>query len=253
MTDPGRHYARRADRPPRVAEVAGRALLVVATLLVLFGAAAAAPDAAAGPRAKAARNEAARATAVRNEASRNAEKRKERRNAAAPRRPIDRADGPRGGAATGARAPAERPIRIAIPEIGVESLIEVLTTVGNRMQDPTGPNVVAWYDDSDDLGADGNAVFAGHLDYADAGPAVFADLNELAKNDRILVTDDDGDVHAYRVVARRIVSATAGPWDELTASTDRPTLTLITCAGPWDAALGHYRDRLVVRAVWVGS
>ena len=158
-----------------------------------------------------------------------------------------------GGAATGAKAPDEIPVRIAIPEIGVEVPVEVLTTVDNQMQDPTGPDVVAWYDDTDDLGATGNAVFAGHLDYAGVGPAVFADLHELAKNDRIVVTDDDGDVHAYRVVARRVVSATTGPWDELTASTARPTPTLITCAGPWDDALGHYRDRLVVRAVRVGD
>jgi LPXTG-site transpeptidase (sortase) family protein len=171
----------------------------------------------------------------------------------APRRPIVRGDGPRGRTTTDSVARTDIPIEIAIPAIGVEAPVEVLTTVGNRMLDPTGPDVVAWYDDTDDLGPSGNAVFAGHLDDADVGPAVFADLNELARNDRILVTDDDGDVHAYRVVSRRIVSAATGPWDDLTASTDRSTLTLITCAGPWDDALGHYRDRLVVRAVRVMS
>ena len=152
-----------------------------------------------------------------------------------------------------ARAAGEQPVAISIPAIGVDAPIEVRTTVRNQMQDPTGPDVVAWYDDSAKLGAPGNVVVAGHLDYAGVGPAVFARLAELERDDLILVTDEEGEVHRYRVVGWRTVDAVNGDWVGLTGPTERPTLTLITCAPPWDPAIGHYANRLVVRAVRIRS
>ncbi len=119
------------------------------------------------------------------------------------------------------------------------------------MQDPTGPEVVAWYDDSARLGAPGNAVFAGHLDFTGFGPAIFADLKNLKRGDAIVLKGDKGGVYTYRVVDSETVRAAAGDWGEITGPTRRPSLTLITCAGPWDEGLGHYRDRLVVRAARV--
>ena len=135
MTDPGREYMRRAGRAPRLdAGTARRAILAVAALLVLLtGSAATVPTASAGPRSDAARNE----------VSRSAEQRNERRNVVAPRQPIVRGDGPRGSGATGAAVRDRTPVRIAIPAIGVDAPVEVLGTVGNQMQDPTGPDVVA--------------------------------------------------------------------------------------------------------------
>lgn len=240
MSFPGRDHAPRTGRACRLGSTAPlrAALAFVSLVVLLVGAGAVAPSAGARPKSQTTRTEAPAADAPRK---------------VAPRGQIVRGDGPRDAAASRGTARGETPVGIEIPEIGVDAPVETLTTVDNKMQDPTGPEVVAWYDDTDDLGATGNAVFAGHLDYADVGPAVFANLNLLAKNDRVLVTDDDGDVHAYRVVSREIVDATTGPWGEVTATTRRPTLTLITCAGPWDDATGHYRDRLVVRAVRVGA
>lgn len=151
-----------------------------------------------------------------------------------------------------AEADGERPVGIRIPAIGVDAPVEVRTTVRTQMQDPTDPKVVAWYDDTASLGEPGgNAVLAGHLDYAGHGPAVFARLKDLDRGDPILVEDTDGTTYRYRVVARRVVDAAAGPWDELTGPTKQQSLTLITCAPPWDDALGHYAKRLVVRAVRV--
>ena len=151
--------------------------------------------------------------------------------------------------ATAARAPDQRPVALRIDRIGVAAPVEVRTTVEHTMQDPTGPEVVAWYDDSAKPGAPGNAVFAGHLDFAGHGPAVFARLNELRAGDVVEVAGRRGGTFRYRVVWSRAYEAASGPWVELTGPTARQALTLITCAGPWDPALGHYRDRLVVRAV----
>ena len=149
-----------------------------------------------------------------------------------------------------ARVQGELPVAIRIPAIDVDAEIEVRTTVGVQMQDPTGPDAVAWYDDSARLGAPGNAVLAGHLDWQGKS-AVFARLEDLERGDLILMTDKDGTVYRYQVVATRVYDAATGPWVRLTGPTERQSLTLITCAPPWDREIGHYANRLVVRAVRV--
>lgn len=149
------------------------------------------------------------------------------------------------------RPAAPRPVTIQVPAIGVDAPIEVLTTVNNQMQDPTGPVAVAWYNDSARPGMAGNSVFAGHLDMAGVGPAVFARLKELDRGDLIVVTNAKGAVFRYRVVGARAFKATSDRWDVLTGPTDAETLTLITCAGPWDESTATYLNRLVVRAVRV--
>ena len=149
-----------------------------------------------------------------------------------------------------ARPRGERPVAFKIPALGVEAPMEVLTTVRGQMQDPTTAEVVSWYDDSARLGAPGNVVVAGHLELG-GDPAVFARLHELKKGDLILLRGEDGTVYRYRVTGARVFGAEAGPWDALTGPTEQQTLTIITCAPPWDAAYGHYANRLVVRAVRV--
>lgn len=157
-------------------------------------------------------------------------------------------------APTAAAAPARRaarPATIQIPAIGVDAPMEVRTTVRNQMQDPTGPEVVSWYNDSARPGTPGNAVVAGHLEVAGYGPAVFDRLHELRRGDMIVMTDVTGTAYRYRVVGARPFRATSDRWDDLTGPTERQTLTLITCAPPWDEATGNYVNRLVVRAVRV--
>ncbi len=71
------------------------------------------------------------------------------------------------------------PVAIQIAKAGVDAPIETGAIIDGMMQDPTGPWVVAWYDDLAALGEGGNAVMAGHVDYWDTGPAVFYNLVEL--------------------------------------------------------------------------
>lgn len=148
-------------------------------------------------------------------------------------------------------AEGDEPDAIRIGAIGVTAPIEVRTTVDNKMQDPTGPWVVAWYDDSARPGDPGNVVVAGHVDDAGTGTAVFARLGELANGDRIALRSRNGNVTWYEVIWTKVYSAAPGPWGRLTGPVKRPSLTLITCAPPWDPAIGTYANRLVVRAVQV--
>jgi hypothetical protein len=54
------------------------------------------------------------------------------------------------------------------------------------MQNPNGPEDVAWYGFTARPGQGGNAVLSGHLDYHDYGPAVFARLREMTAGDLVV-------------------------------------------------------------------
>ncbi|HEX7101638.1 MAG TPA: sortase [Nitrolancea sp.] len=136
--------------------------------------------------------------------------------------------------------------RVRIPRIGVNAPVEIKSLDGDGvMQAPDSPSVVAWYDFSAQPGSDGNTVFAGHLDYAGVGPAVFWNLGTLQAGDEIDVADEDGRSFRYRVSSVRsyAVTADAGP---IVASTGNPTITLITCDGTFNRATGEYNQRIVV-------
>ncbi len=136
--------------------------------------------------------------------------------------------------------------RLVIPSIGVDAPVE-MKSVGSDgvMQTPGAPGVVSWYDFSSPPAGGGNAVFAGHLDYAGYGPAVFWRLGELQAGDVIEVYQQDGTIVRYHVTSVRPFAATDDA-REVIGSTGRPTITLITCEGAFDAQAREYNQRLVV-------
>jgi len=146
---------------------------------------------------------------------------------------------------TAASEPQAMLRRLLIPAIGVNAPVEVKTVDGGVMQAPDSPSVVAWYDFSAQPGTLGNAVFAGHLDYAGVGPAVFWRLDQLQPGDEIDVDDGNGTSFRYRVATIESYSATADA-SQIVASTGTPTITLITCNGTFDQAKGAYDQRIVI-------
>ena len=135
---------------------------------------------------------------------------------------------------------------LLIPAIHVDAPVEVKGLDGNGvMQAPDSPGVVAWYDFSAQPDGHGNAVFAGHLDYAGVGPAVFWRLDQLQSGDAIEVTEQDGSVFHYQVTSVRYYSATVDA-TQVVASTGTPTITLITCSGSFDRKTQEYNQRIVV-------
>jgi sortase (surface protein transpeptidase) len=141
-----------------------------------------------------------------------------------------------------------RPIAIRIPAIQVDSEVERRPITDNQMADPTGPYVVAWYGATGRLGIPGNAVLAGHVDYAGVGPAVFARLGELAMGDHIELTGEDVGVYRYAVAWSELYDAVAAPVDDIIGPTKTESVTLITCGGVFDSDSGSYESRLIVRA-----
>ncbi|MCI0890805.1 MAG: class F sortase [Chloroflexi bacterium] len=149
--------------------------------------------------------------------------------------------------------PSDAPIAsLSIPRFAVDAAIVVLG-VDNAgvMETPDGPLNVAWYDFSarpgltPDAGS-GNAVFSGHVDYFDYGPAVFWHLKDLERDDVIEVRLTDGTIYRYGVSERRTVDARTAPIGEIVGSTLEEVITLITCGGIFRE--GEYDQRVIVRA-----
>jgi hypothetical protein len=140
------------------------------------------------------------------------------------------------------------PIGLAIESAGINAGIETLRVVDGAMQDPSGPWIVAWYDNLGTLGKIGNVVMAGHIDYWNVGPAVFYNLSTLEPGNEIAVTGDDGKTYPFAVEWVRQYDSASIPLDEVTGPTAEQSLTLITCGGAFDYTNGHYLQRTVVRA-----
>jgi hypothetical protein len=140
------------------------------------------------------------------------------------------------------------PVGLTVQNAGIDAGIEALRVVDGAMQDPTGPWVVAWYENLGSLGVEGNVVMAGHIDYWNVGPAVFYNLAAMQAGDEAAVTGDDGKRYPFTVEWVQQYDYDSMPMDEVVGPTGGQSLTLITCGGAFDYATGHYLQRTVVRA-----
>ena len=140
------------------------------------------------------------------------------------------------------------PVGLTVEAAGIDAGIEALRVVNGAMQDPTGPWVVAWYENLGALGRVGNIVMAGHIDYWNVGPSVFYNLSTLQPGAEIVVTGEDGKAYPYAVEWVQQFDSTSMPLDDVIGSTEDQTLTLITCGGAFDYVNGQYLQRTVVRA-----
>ena len=157
--------------------------------------------------------------------------------------------------------------QIKIERIGVNAFVFArAVNHGQTMPDPYGPADVIWYDLSawgGTLGGSpgvGNAIFAGHYDYAAwvpyagvrYGPAwsVFVNLRNLIVGDVIEIDKDNVN---YRYVVSQVWNV--GPekgtefWERMWSSDVLvDSVTLYTCGGVFDKTTGEYPRRTVVRA-----
>jgi LPXTG-site transpeptidase (sortase) family protein len=93
-------------------------------------------------------------------------------------------------------------------------------------------------------GAAGNAVLVGHVTSRNLGN-VFEHLQQVRLGDTVQVFSEEQRFE-YRVVDARSVARKDVSVVETTAA---PSLTLITCTGPWLPLVNDYAERLAVRAV----
>jgi LPXTG-site transpeptidase (sortase) family protein len=94
----------------------------------------------------------------------------------------------------------------------------------------------------------GATLIAGHVDSASAGAGAFHRLRSAKKGDRVRVKVANGRTITYRVVSVKTMPKKALPPD-IYSLKGRHRLVLVTCGGPFNARIGHYRDNVVVTAV----
>jgi LPXTG-site transpeptidase (sortase) family protein len=139
------------------------------------------------------------------------------------------------------------PIRLEIPEIGVNSALEYVgLTAQGAVAVPAGPKNAAWFYLSPTPGNIGSAVIVGHDGWKDGIPAVFDNLYELKKGDKVYVEDDTGVTTTFVVTAIQSYNQYADATTVFTSSDGKAHLNLITCEGVWNPATQSYSNRIVV-------
>jgi len=142
------------------------------------------------------------------------------------------------------------PATIIVDAAGIDAEIETLSIVDGTMENPTGPWIVSWYQQSADLGIVGNILLAGHVDYWGVGPSVFFNVRDLVEGDEIILTGDNGETYTYVVLWNEtflLDELISGGMADLVAQTDDQVVTLFTCGGEFDYVNGEYLSRIVVR------
>ena len=176
--------------------------------------------------------------------------------------------GSRGAPASAATAPAAQAPSVAeAPPAGggpptqsppAEVLLEAAGARGDVVLSPVAPDgslavpddvsLLGWWVGSTPMGADaGTTLVAGHVDSAEMGLGLFAELRDLEPGDAVSVVDGLGEEHPFEVTAVEEVHKSDLP-DALFATSGPRLLALVTCSGPFDEETRHYRDNLVVWA-----
>jgi LPXTG-site transpeptidase (sortase) family protein len=146
-----------------------------------------------------------------------------------------------------------RPLRVSLPGLGVDAVVQDVVTVAGALQVPEDPQQVGWWTGSAPPGsAAGATVLDGHVDSARRGRGAFWHLRDLEAGDQVTVTSTTA-LTTYRVYAREVLDKGEPLPPELFTREGAPHLVLITCGGPFDARTRAYRDNVVVSAAPVAA
>jgi len=137
------------------------------------------------------------------------------------------------------------PVRIVIPSIGVNSMVQEIGTawVNGQLIWQTIPFIVGHYRTSAQAGQNGNAIFAGHVTSETLGN-VFINLYKIGLGDEVEIQTNDT-IFTYTVTRVKLVLPTD---TSVMNPTPDATATLITCAGDWIPDQHQYSRRLIVTA-----
>jgi hypothetical protein len=140
------------------------------------------------------------------------------------------------------------PVRVLIPEIGVEAeIIDLGLNEDGTLEVPKDSEQTGWYTGRSVPGDVGPSVVVGHID-STTGPAVFYRLQDLEVGHTIEIQRSDGVTAMFRVSRTELVLKDEFPTEQVYGSTAEPTLRLITCGGSFDRSVLSYRGNLIVYA-----
>lgn len=140
------------------------------------------------------------------------------------------------------------PKTIQIGKLGINSELEEVGVVNDRIGVPSGWMGIGYYDGSARAGETGNTIIVGHLDDNYGRPAAFWNIKLLSAGDEINLSDGHR-IFTYRVIGSAYVPDGSG--EPLMENLGKPGLMLVTCGGVWNPVLHNYSERLLVKAVLV--
>ena len=140
------------------------------------------------------------------------------------------------------------PVSIKIPSINlVAPVVKTGLEASGALHVPSSPDLTGWYDLGPKPGEIGPSVITGHLDSA-AGPGVFWNLNKTRIGDEIDVVRDDGSIAVFKIYKEEKYPQNNFETQKVYGAVSDAELRVITCAGTYSKATGHYSDDLVVYA-----
>jgi hypothetical protein len=123
------------------------------------------------------------------------------------------------------------------------------TTSDGVLDVPDDIRTAGWWSGGSRLGDPfGSTLIAAHIDSRTQGLGPYAELLDVGPGDPVVLRSP-GLVQRYSVSSRRLVPRRASADIIHLADVSGPRrLTLVTCAGPYDPALGGYQNLAVVTA-----
>lgn len=157
------------------------------------------------------------------------------------------------GRAAGSQVATHRPDAVRLPSGVAMPVDSVATGDDGVLELPTDIGRAGWWDGGSRIGDPfGTIVLAAHVDSLTDGIGPFAELLRARTGQRLRVTGA-GSVQQFEIVSVRLTPRASLSQESSIFSVRGPLrLVLITCAGPFDAARGGYRDNLIVTASAVG-
>ncbi len=143
----------------------------------------------------------------------------------------------------------EPPRGIQLPNGHRVRIRPVGTTPNGLFDVPDDIEVAGWWSGGSRLGDPfGSTLVAAHVDSRTQGLGPFASLLEVHAGDRVHVWSD-GLRQAFEITSLRLrPQGSIGPGSWLHSPEGARRLTLVTCAGPYDAARGGYQNLAVIIA-----
>lgn len=151
-------------------------------------------------------------------------------------------------------APPAAPAQIELPTLGVNAEVQAVgVDDAGLMEIPRDVDTVGWYRFGPAPGAAaGSAVLSGHVDDVNQGTGVFGRIGDLAPGDPIRITDANGTVRDFTVVAREEWAKGEVPLDRLFDRAGASRLVLVTCGGSFNSSTLGYDDNIAVTATPIG-
>ena len=148
----------------------------------------------------------------------------------------------------------EPPRGIRLPN-GRRVVVRPVGTTRNGLLDvPADIELAGWWSGGSRLGDPfGSTLVAAHVDSRTQGLGPFASLLGVHAGDRVHVWSH-GLRQAFEITSLRLrPQGTIGPASYLHSPKGPRRLTLVTCAGPYDAARGGYQNLAVITATPLGQ